>query len=163
MFYNWVGTLLATFISVFAAVGVGLLLFHYQTEVTDDRKRRDLARLTATELESIVDTLQQDVASGGYRANLLYCPMLEQAARSGLLDPQTTANMIRFTSNVQVHNQMVTQFNTVKWSMTSNPSYTDILGALVARGQQDKNAMLSAAQIVLSELRTKYPEASPQD
>ncbi|MCA1709905.1 MAG: hypothetical protein LC808_44140, partial [Actinobacteria bacterium] len=64
---NWLGTLLATFISVLAAVGVGLLLFNYQTRVTDERKRRHLVRLTATELNSIIHTLQQHVDEGNNR------------------------------------------------------------------------------------------------
>jgi hypothetical protein len=96
VFWNWLGTLLAKFISVLAAVGVGLLLLNYQTSVTDERKRRDLVRLTATKLNSIIHTLQQHVDAGSYRAIYLHCPMSEQAARSGLLDPQTTADIMQF-------------------------------------------------------------------
>ena len=44
---------MAALISALTAV-VGLFLFNYQTGVTDERKRRDLARLVATEMNSII-------------------------------------------------------------------------------------------------------------
>jgi hypothetical protein len=48
--------------------------------------------------------------------------MAEQAARSGLLDPQTTANMMRITWNVQLSNQLVSQITTIQNSMGVNPN-----------------------------------------
>ncbi len=163
VFYNWLSTLLATLISVFAAVGAGLWLFHYQTRVTDDRKRRDLTRLTATELDGIVRTLRKDVDEGSYMAVFLHCPMTEQAARSGLLDPQTTADMMRFAWDVQLHNQMVTQVKTLQYAPSENLNATIGLRVLSTMGSEYTDRMLEAAQTILHEILAKYHDAFPQD
>ena len=162
VFWNWLGTLLATFISVLAAFGVGLLLFNYQTGVTDERKRRDLARLAATELNGIIQTLKRDADSESYRAIFVHCPMVEQAARSGLLDPQTTADMTRFGWNVQLHNQLVTQFNTVQYSMGVNPNASTFHRVLLNMGRSNRDAMIESARIILNEVMRNYPEAFPE-
>ena len=87
LFWAWLGTLLATSISVLAAVVVGLFLFNYQTGVTNARRRHGLALLAATELKEIINTLQLDDPKA-FRAVFVHSPMVEQAARSGLLDPK---------------------------------------------------------------------------
>jgi hypothetical protein len=73
-------------------------------------------------MNSIIQTLQTDADAGSYRAVYLHSPMVEQEARSGLLDPQTTANMMRFTWNVQLSNQLVSQITTIQNSMGVNPN-----------------------------------------
>jgi hypothetical protein len=155
--------MLATFISVLAAVGVGLLLFNYQIRVTDDRRRRDQVHLTATELNGIIQTLQRDVDLGSYRAVYVHCPMVEQAARSGILGPRTTAHMMRFAWNAQRHNQLVTQFNTVQYSMGVNPNANTFLRILLSMGRDNRNITLESAQAIIREILTKYPEAFPPD
>lgn len=163
VFWNWLGTLLATFISVLSAVGVGLVLFNYQTAATDERKRRDLARLAATEMRGIIETLQKGAGTGGYRATYLHSPMAEQAARSGLLDPQTTADMMQFAWNVQLHNQFVAQFNAIQNSLGVNPNASTILQIYVDMGRNHRDTMIEAARFILNEVLQKYPQAFAKD
>ena len=164
VFWNWLGTLLATFISVLAAVGVGLLLFNYQTRVTDERKRRDLVHLTVTELNSIIHTLQRRVDEGNIGPVSLHCPISEQAARSGLLDPQTTADIVQFAWNVQQNNQLVLQFTMVENSIGMNPLASNTLfQQLLSMGRQNRDTMKHNAEIILRQILEKYPGALAQD
>jgi len=138
-------------------------LFNHQTRVTDERKRPDLARLVATEMNSIIQTLQADADAGSYRAVYLYSPMAEQAARSGLLDPQTTANMMRFTWNVQLSNQWVSQITTIQNSMGVNPNSMTLFQVFLNIGRGNRDSMIESARIILDEILEKYPQAFAED
>jgi hypothetical protein len=158
VFWAWLGTLLATSISVLAAVVVGLLLFNYQTEVADERKRCGLALLAVTELQEIINTLQPDDPKT-FKAVFVHSPMVEQAARSGLLDPQTTADMMRLAWYVQHYNSMVSQYQTVMYSMGINPNAQTFVNVLLSLCRDNRDVVIRSAQHVLTEVLQGYPEA----
>jgi Tfp pilus assembly protein PilN len=47
---NWINTLFATLLSVFAALVIGLVLFRHQSRETDRKKKDELTRLLRSEL-----------------------------------------------------------------------------------------------------------------
>jgi hypothetical protein len=159
VFWNWLGTLLATFISVLAAVVVGLLLFNYQSRVTDERKRLDLALLAGTELREIINTLQPEEGTETFASHLVHSPMVEQAARSGLFSPQLAAEMTRLAWTVQHYNWMVSQYQTVMFSMGTNPNADAFSNLLRSLCSSNRDVVLDAARIVLRDISEKYPEA----
>ena len=83
--------------------------------------------------------------------------MAEQAARSCLLDPQTTADMMHFTWNVQLHNQLVSQFTAIQNSMGVNPNI--LLQVFMNMGRGNRDTMIESARIILNEILEKYPQA----
>jgi hypothetical protein len=160
VFWSWLGTLLATFISVFAAIGVGLILFNYQTSVTDERKRQELTRLAVTELHNIIHSLQPK-AQASFKPARVHAPMVEEAARSGLFKPQTTANLMGFTWNAAQYNQLVLNYHTVLYSHGINPNAGTFLEVLVSMGRENSDTMIASATQMRDELLREYPDAFP--
>ncbi len=158
VFWNWLGTLLATFISVLAAVGVGLFLFRFQTRATDDRERRDLIRLAATELEIIIATLDPDDPEA-FASAFVYTPMVEQAARSGLFGPDETEVMVRLSWAVQHYNSLVSQNDAVAQSWGSNPLANVHMNMLHRSSIGARDDLLKIARHVLLAIQKTHPDA----
>jgi hypothetical protein len=107
---GWLNTLLATMLSVFCALVIGLALFWYQTRETDRKKREDLAALLETELGElrrtllgsrtfVPDEVLEDLRpSTSHEIRLsIHHPhplVIEETARSGLFGAEPTAAML---------------------------------------------------------------------
>ena len=118
--FGWLNTLMATVLSVFSALVVGLVLFRFQTKETDGKKREALealleAELTALEREfmdsrtTVPDGILEDQRSSAFH-NIhlsIHHPhplVIEEAIRSGLFDAQLTSGMLVLAREMKAHN-----------------------------------------------------------
>ena len=70
---------------------------------------------------------------------------------------------MQFAWNVQLHNQLVTQINTVQYSIGMNPNANTFLQVLLNMDRENRFTMITNAQSVLREIQDKYPGAIAQD
>jgi hypothetical protein len=107
---GWLNTHMATVLSVFSALVVGLVLFRFQTKETDAEKREELAALLGAELAelkrefmgswtTVPDWILEDrLPSAFHEIRLsIHHPhplVIEEAIRSGLFDAQLTARVL---------------------------------------------------------------------
>jgi hypothetical protein len=118
---GWFNTLLSTLVSVLAALFIGLVLFQYQTQETDRKKKEQLAGLLKTELGKVrhdierrrtvvpdeaLETTKNFFTSHEMQYVLHYThPLIvEEAARSGLFDTEQTSEMLVLARNMRQHN-----------------------------------------------------------
>ncbi len=119
--FGWLNTLMATVLSVFSALVVGLVLFRFQTKETDGKKREGLASLLETELAELerefMDSrttvpeglLEEDLRSSAFHEIRLsihhpHPLVIEEAIRSGLFDAKLTAGMLVLAREMKAHN-----------------------------------------------------------
>jgi len=108
--FGWLNTLMATVLSVFSALVVGLVLFRFQTKEADLKKREELAALLEAELAelerefkdsrtTVPDGILEDERSSAFHEIRLsihhpHPLVIEEAIRSGLFDAQVTVGML---------------------------------------------------------------------
>jgi hypothetical protein len=118
--FDWLNTLVATVLSVFSALVVGLVLFRFQTKEADAKKREELAALLEVELAElerefmasrtvVPDGILEDLRSSAFHEIRLSIhhphPLaIEEAIRSGLFDAQLTAGMLVLAREMKAHN-----------------------------------------------------------
>jgi len=107
--FGWLNTLMATALSVFFALVVGLVLFRFQTKETDGKKREGLAALLEAELAelerefmnsrtTVPEGILEDQGSSAFHEIRLgihhpHPLVIEEAIRSGLFDAKLTGGM----------------------------------------------------------------------
>ena len=107
---GWFDNVMATVLSVFSALVVGLVLFRFQTKETDAKKREELAALLEAELaeverefmgsrSTVPDGILKDRRPSAFHEIRLsihhpHILVIEEAIRSGLFDAQLTAGML---------------------------------------------------------------------
>lgn len=117
---GWLNTLMATVLSVFSALVVGLVLFRFQTKETDAKKREELAALLGAELAEIErefldsrtavpDEILEDRRSSAFHEIRLsihhpHPLVIEEAIRSGLFDAELTSGMLVLAREMKAHN-----------------------------------------------------------
>ncbi len=118
--FGWLNTLMATVLSVFSALVVGLVLFRFQTKETDGKKREGLASLLEAELAelerefmvsrtTVPEGLLEDLRSSAFHEIRLsihhpHPLVIEEAIRSGLFDTKLTAGMLVLAREMKAHN-----------------------------------------------------------
>jgi hypothetical protein len=119
--FGWFSTLLSTVVSVLAALFIGLILFQHQTQVTDRKKKAELAELLKTELgevRRIIEKVRTDVPDEAlettensftahrmqYVLHYTHPLIVEEAAQSGLFDTEQTSEMLVLARVMKQHN-----------------------------------------------------------
>jgi hypothetical protein len=118
---GWLNTLMmATVLSVFSALVVGLVLLRFQTKETDGKKREELAALLEAEIAAlerefmdsqttVPDGILEDRRSSAFHEIRLsihhpHPLVIEEAIRSGLFDAELTAGMLVLAREMKAHN-----------------------------------------------------------
>lgn len=117
---GWLNTLMATVLSVFSALVVGLVLFRFQTKETDGKKREELAALLEAELTelkrefldsrtAVPDEILEDRRPSAFHEIRLsihhpHPLVIEEAIRSGLFDAGLTSGMLVLAREMKSHN-----------------------------------------------------------
>lgn len=142
--FGWFSTLISTALLVLFALLVGLVLFAYQTQETDRKKKEELEELLKTELgevRHVIETARTVVPDEAlettenfftshelqYVFRYTHPLIVEEAARSGLFDTEQTSEMLALARNMRQHNVFVQEAMTLE-------RYED--SALVASGDQ---------------------------
>jgi hypothetical protein len=129
---GWLNTLVSTVASVWAALLIGLILFQHQTQVTDRKKKEELAELLKTELGEVrgmlersrtvvpdeaLETTESSFTAHKMEVSVLYThPLIvEEAARSGLFDTEQTAEMLHLARNMEYHNVLLQEV--MRWRL----------------------------------------------
>jgi hypothetical protein len=117
---GWLNTLMATVLSVFSALVVGLVLLRFQTKETDGKKQEELAALLEAEIAAlerefmdsrttVPDGILEDRRSSAFHEIRLsihhpHPLVIEEAIRSGLFDAELTAGMLVLAREMKAHN-----------------------------------------------------------
>jgi uncharacterized membrane protein YraQ (UPF0718 family) len=121
---GWFNTLISTAASVIFALIIGVILFHYQANEADRKKRANLVQLLKAELGAVrrmiensrtvvpdeaLETTETSFHSHVMHVSLHYThPLIvEEAVRSGLFDEAQTAEMLALARNMRSHNLRV--------------------------------------------------------
>jgi hypothetical protein len=129
--FGWFNTLLSTVVSVLAALFIGLVLFQYQSQETDRKKREQLEELLKTELGEVrrvigrwrtvvpdeaLETTENSFTTHGmqYVFHYTHPLIVEEAARSGLFDTEQTSEMLALARNMRQHNVFVREAMTLR-------------------------------------------------
>lgn len=119
--WGWFHSLIATLVAAVAALRISLLQVTHQSRLNDRSRRKQYEALLEVELQDILDTLnaQSDlrlpVRTKAGPLHLLHLPylqplILEDAARSGLFEPDATRRMVVLCRAIRAYHWQADQF-----------------------------------------------------
>lgn len=115
-FVEWAATLTGAIVGAILAAYVGVRLFYFQREVSDEERRRDLMAALAGEAQAIIDILSADPTpvpgvSADYTAKSIFVPLpltvATEAARSALFDAHDLLFLSKLIAKLQVNNDEI--------------------------------------------------------
>lgn len=169
---GWLNTLMATVLSVFSALVVGLVLFRFQTKETDGKKREELAALLEAELTEfrgkllesrtvVPDEILEDRCPSAFHEIRLgiHHPrplVIEEAIRSGLFGAEQTASMLVLARDMKAHNLFLREATSLEphmdraWAagLESRPSREEFFRLLRRYAQAVRMVQLSEESIL---------------
>lgn len=112
--WNWLHTFIATILSISTALLVGIILYNYEDQVSQELSRQRIRSLLAVELSNNLEALEQEpslkitLVASKKRKNALVTNisnlMLTEAIKSGFFDIETTKQMAVCANNINQYN-----------------------------------------------------------
>lgn len=115
--WAWLHNFIATLISIIFVLVIGIFLFSYQSQKSDDMKKEYLGRLLSAEVQSNTELLEKEpslnieFATAGRKEKVLFAYpsslILKDAIRSGLFPAGEVRRMVALEHNIALYNNML--------------------------------------------------------
>jgi hypothetical protein len=115
--WAWLHNFIATLISIIFVLVIGIFLFNYQSDKSEEMERQYLSRLLSAEVRSNTELLEKEpslsieFAAAGRKEKVLFAYpsslVLKDAIRSGLFPTAEVRRMAALEHNIALYNNML--------------------------------------------------------
>ena len=160
--WNWLSSLIATFVSVLLAVIVGITLFNYSQDKTKINDRKTYLSLLQSELSDTNRILSDsgkmniNINNNTYPVLVTYIQpiVLEDAARSGLFNEVISENLLHLARKMKMFNLM-TNFllNIIASGRASDPNLPNHISNAVQNVEGTRKGIIEGIEHMAKQLK----------
>ena len=166
--WSWWHGLMSTLVSVLLGVAVAVLLFHYQSNLTEQSNRDRYTSLLKSELTDCHNYLSDSkhttasISTTNYYVVYTYVQplILEEAAKSNLFSPRDTENMLHLARKMRLYNLNVERF--MQAALSSHPSAAANITAAVTAIENTQAKIVRDIEQIMSQMGIGFSQSKPR-